>query len=287
MPSTLLHLAQRNFEIIHGKKMKNPSVKNPHRIGSRFAYTWEMLPSEVGSLIDYGCFNGELLSSLKGVVKSLTGVDRNVEQIESAKQKIKGVYFSVVTDVRTNFQNSEFDAATCLEVMEHVPSEKNLIQELARILKPNGVLVLSVPHRGSLTFLDTGNFKFKFPSLVKYYYYFIKRDRSAYRQRFVEARNGMIGDVSISDNMEHKHYIFDEIEKILYPYFRIEKAVTYGFFTPIIDISKGIFCLIFGLKFLRPFFEYLDDFDKRFSYGNASYNIIVKCVRNSDVSTDH
>lgn len=259
-------------------KKKEYSLDNPHRVGSRFSYAWEMLPNRIERLIDYGCFDGKFLSSLKHKVNACYGVDRNAEQIRLAKQNSE-VSFEVITDVSTKFQNSYFEAATCLEVMEHVPSEKELICELARIIKPNGILVLSTPHRGTLTILDTGNFKFRFPFLVKFYYYFILRDRKLYQRRFIDAQNGMIGDVSVSNRMEHKHYSLDQISEIVYPYFRVKKVITYGFFTPVIDIFKGIFCLLFRLKSLRPFFEYIDDFDKRFSYKSASYNIIISCIR--------
>lgn len=266
--------------LIHvAMKKKEYSLDNPHRIGSRFAYAWEMLPNGIERLIDYGCFDGNLLSSLKKKIHACYGVDRNVEQIELAKQNISEVSFEVITDVSTSFQDSYFDAATCLEVMEHVPSEKELVRELARIVKPNGILVLSAPHYGALTILDTGNFKFKFPFLVKFYYYFILRDKELYRRRFIDAQNGMIGDISVSNRMEHKHYSLDQIVEMLYPYFRVEKVIMYGFFTPVIDIFKGIFCLLFRLESLRQFFEYIDDFDKRFSYKSASYNIIISCVR--------
>ena len=79
--------------------------------------------------------------------------------------------------------------------MEHVPSDKELIRELARLIKPHGVLILSTPHRCALTILDTGNFKFRFPFLIKFYYYFILRDKKMYQRRFIDAQNGMIGDV--------------------------------------------------------------------------------------------
>jgi SAM-dependent methyltransferase len=261
------------------KKKQDYSPNNPHRIGSRFAYAWEMLPNQIERLIDYGCFDGTFLSSLKIKSQALYGVDRNVEQIELSRLKISGVSFESIIDASTKYPNSYFDAATCLEVMEHVPSEQELIRELARIIKQNGVLVLSIPHRGTLTMLDPGNFKFRFPFLVKFYYYFILHDKEMYQRRFVNAQNGMIGDVSLSNMMEHKHYTLAQITKILHPYFRVEQVITYGFFTPVIDIFKGIICLLFRLEFLRSSFEYFDDLDKRFSYGNASYNIILQCIK--------
>lgn len=42
------------------------------------------------------------------------------------------------------------DAVICLEVLEHVPEPKHAVAEIARILRPGGVAILSVPHLSRL-----------------------------------------------------------------------------------------------------------------------------------------
>ena len=43
------------------------------------------------------------------------------------------------------FQDVAYDSVICSEVLEHVPSPEESIKELIRVLKPGGVLALSVP----------------------------------------------------------------------------------------------------------------------------------------------
>ena len=43
------------------------------------------------------------------------------------------------------FQDGAYDSVICSEVLEHVPSPEDSIKELIRVLKPGGVLALSVP----------------------------------------------------------------------------------------------------------------------------------------------
>ena len=43
------------------------------------------------------------------------------------------------------FQDGAYDSVICSEVLEHVPSPEESIKELIRVLKPGGVLALSVP----------------------------------------------------------------------------------------------------------------------------------------------
>ena len=241
------------------------------RNGSRFWYAYNLLENNLTTILDYGCFDGKFLNGLRGLVPIRIGVDRNEKQINLNKANYSDASFSCIDGLSIDFPGNYFDAATCLEVMEHVPSEIDLTKELFRVLKPNATLVISVPHKGMLGFLDTGNIKFNFPELVKFYFLYLKRDRETYENRYIKNVHGMIGDVSLSNEMRHKHYDIHNLESILSPYFEIQEVKYYGFFTPIIDMFKIIFCLICRLEFLRPMFEYIDDIDKRFSYGRINY----------------
>lgn len=46
--------------------------------------------------------------------------------------------------------SASYDSAICLEVLEHVPNPSRAISEIYRILKPDGILIISVPHLSRL-----------------------------------------------------------------------------------------------------------------------------------------
>jgi len=46
--------------------------------------------------------------------------------------------------------SESYDTAICIEVLEHVPDPFQAMREISRILKPGGVLILSVPHLSRL-----------------------------------------------------------------------------------------------------------------------------------------
>jgi SAM-dependent methyltransferase len=50
-----------------------------------------------------------------------------------------------------------FDGILCLDVLEHVTNERAVLAETARLLKPGGTLVLTVPLSGVLAGLDSPN----------------------------------------------------------------------------------------------------------------------------------
>lgn len=44
------------------------------------------------------------------------------------------------------FKSAAFDAVICSEVIEHVEAPANAVMEIARVLKPSGILLLTVPN---------------------------------------------------------------------------------------------------------------------------------------------
>lgn len=45
------------------------------------------------------------------------------------------------------FDRNIFDFVTCFEVLEHVENQKKTLEEIIRVLRPGGAIILSVPHR--------------------------------------------------------------------------------------------------------------------------------------------
>lgn len=56
--------------------------------------------------------------------------------------------------------SGRFDAAVCHQVLEHVPRPQAALSELARVLRPGGRLVLSVPHLSRLHEMPHDYFRF-------------------------------------------------------------------------------------------------------------------------------
>jgi len=55
------------------------------------------------------------------------------------------IELKVADAVKLPFDSSSFDCVICSEVAEHVPDDRAVLQEIARVLKPGGWLVFTVP----------------------------------------------------------------------------------------------------------------------------------------------
>lgn len=107
-------------------------------------------------VLDAGCGNARDLIHVAGEGAEFIGVDISGGMIQQGYKKIKRKGFSkrvslIVGDV-TNapFKNSVFDKIICSEVLEHIPHWKVAIGELRRVLKDDGVIVVTTPNNMSM-----------------------------------------------------------------------------------------------------------------------------------------
>lgn len=105
-------------------------------------------PSDV--VLDVGCGDARAYQArLLGTVAALYGVDISEEAV--AKARARGVQASV-HDLShpLPYADETFDKVVCFEVLEHLFDPKFAVQEMARVLRPGGVLLASVPNAGYL-----------------------------------------------------------------------------------------------------------------------------------------
>ena len=105
------------------------------------------LQNSTGKLIELGFGNAELLKKIqKNNNLSLYGIDISSYAVYRARKKLKGV-FKKTSITKIPFKSNYFDIVLVLEVMEHVSPSKTfgLLKEVNRVLKSNGILIVSVP----------------------------------------------------------------------------------------------------------------------------------------------
>lgn len=95
-----------------------------------------------GNLVDIGCGRMPYRRELEPLVTSYTGVDHpQVSKLYKSSKKPE-----VLADAKKlPFKDNSFDIALLLQVLEHVDYPDKAIKEAARILKPNGILIISIP----------------------------------------------------------------------------------------------------------------------------------------------
>lgn len=98
-----------------------------------------------GHILDIGCATGLFLNSMRPYGWQTTGVELSPYAAEYA-QKTFGLDVRVGTVEQAQFPDNSFDVVTMWDVLEHVIDPKVTLAEVARILKPGGLLALSLPN---------------------------------------------------------------------------------------------------------------------------------------------
>jgi len=101
-------------------------------------------------ICDLGCGDGKLGSMLIAAGHDVSGADISEAALESARQKGLRIFKVNLEDYRLPFRDGEFDAVTACEIIEHIYDTDRFLQEIRRILKPRGILVITTPNTVSL-----------------------------------------------------------------------------------------------------------------------------------------
>lgn len=89
-------------------------------------------------------FNTYLLSKIKH--NKVIGIDLSKEDIKISRKRYPEVDFIVMNAENLSFSNNYFDTVYAIEVLEHVDSLDKVLNEIKRVLKKGGKLIVSVPY---------------------------------------------------------------------------------------------------------------------------------------------
>lgn len=113
-------------------------------------YQWACALAAGRTVLDAGCgvgWGSALL--LEAGAASVTGLDLSELALESARERTAGRATLVRGDLQAPpFKDDSFDLVVCFEAIEHVEDPEQALDELRRVLRPDGILLISSPNRG-------------------------------------------------------------------------------------------------------------------------------------------
>ena len=107
-------------------------------------------------LLDVGCgWEARLLQDLSPYIAKGVGVDFKAPDVKTEKIET----FTSHIDGSLPFADESFDLITMLAVLEHLDRPLDILKECARVLRPNGGIVIMVPSRYAKPVLEFLAFK--------------------------------------------------------------------------------------------------------------------------------
>jgi 2-polyprenyl-6-hydroxyphenyl methylase / 3-demethylubiquinone-9 3-methyltransferase len=104
-------------------------------------------------VLDMGCGAGLIAEPLARLGGTVTGVDAAHENVAVARDHAdqSGLAIRYRCGEADVVKGETFDLITCLEVIEHVADPASFIAQLAGLLAPGGLMILSTPNRTPLS----------------------------------------------------------------------------------------------------------------------------------------
>lgn len=127
--------------------------------GSRFELARALVSARAGGrLLDYGCGDGTFVAMVHDGFRAAVGLDVDPRQLAECTARLghlPGVSFALTppasaargSAIESHLSASGWDVVTCMEVLEHCLEDerRKVIDQLARLVSPSGLVVVSVP----------------------------------------------------------------------------------------------------------------------------------------------
>ena len=217
-------------------------------------------------VLDLASGEGYGSSLLAQYSKHVTGIDISVEAIEYAKSKYikNNLKFLVGDAINIPLEDHSIDVVVSFETLEHHDKHKEMIDEIKRVLKSEGILIMSSPDK--YYYSDLPKYVNEFHVKELYYEEFKYLITSYFKKTYFFGQNIFIGSVITSDATE------SEYRKPLI----VENNGNTFEFTPIYNVAIGTDSPIYYPKYQQVLYKGSDDFVTK-----EDINLAVKAVRNS------
>lgn len=113
-------------------------------------YAWAARVTEGKHVLDIACGEGFGSAMLAGSAASVIGVDIDESTIRHARavyHNVEGVKFLHGNAADIPLDDESIDVVVSFETIEHHDKHREMIAEIRRVLKPDGVLIISSPNR--------------------------------------------------------------------------------------------------------------------------------------------
>lgn len=127
--------------------IKGGDTGEPINLAKRLNIIKKMVGRDA-TILDCGCGAGEYIPGLLEVSKHVFGIEYNQNKVNKFKTSHPELNNVIQGDIESMpYESDKFDFVILNEVLEHVPNDRRGLEEIRRVLKPGGKLIIFSPNR--------------------------------------------------------------------------------------------------------------------------------------------
>ncbi|MEL6682122.1 MAG: bifunctional 2-polyprenyl-6-hydroxyphenol methylase/3-demethylubiquinol 3-O-methyltransferase UbiG [Pseudomonadota bacterium] len=123
-------------------------------VPGRLAWFDQFIDWQGKTVLDLGCAGGFMAEAICDRGARVIGIDPAADAIAAARAHAAATDRDIGYDVGVGealpYGDSTFDAVVCVDVLEHVTDLAKVVQEIARVLRPGGVLLFDTINRNPI-----------------------------------------------------------------------------------------------------------------------------------------
>lgn len=134
---------KRFYEKFHRREIKNPVDDFIQK--ERCIYLRSLMKDTTGKVLIIGCGSNYDMSIINKKQEGV-GIDISETAIKKSKEKYPMFKYCLADATKLPFHSNEFDCVVCSEVIEHIAENEKVFSEVKRVLRNNGVFLITCPN---------------------------------------------------------------------------------------------------------------------------------------------
>jgi ubiquinone/menaquinone biosynthesis C-methylase UbiE len=159
------------------------------------------------NILDVGCGAGVFMKEMLDRGHAVTGIDITEGMLKQAADALNNAGYGnancVYGDVEAlPFENEMYDLVICVGVMQYLRKDEKAISELSRVVKPEGIVIITLPNI------------FRITTLLDPYYYLVKIVKYMLKKCLRRGKD-ISYDFGKNDSFINRRYYHGQINKLL------------------------------------------------------------------------